>query len=188
MNRPEQMRRQARRLSRYGFQPTMMFTANDQLPETPAVFIFRWAWRYRSELGPMFIATVTMAAAAVLHAVHHDGWLTFISAATASATTHLVGHSSTAVTAAVYRHQLRPVITKGTETLNTVLNQHNQAKSARCTGSHRPSQDREGVTGLPPKPLLTWLNFCVRLADQPGAIFRSMKSPGTGQEQRSARR
>lgn len=41
----------------------------------------------------------------------------------------LVGHSSTAVTEAVYRHQLKPVITKGAETMNTVLNQH-QAKSA----------------------------------------------------------
>jgi hypothetical protein len=30
----------------------------------------------------------------------------------------------------VYRHQLKPVITKGTETMNTIFNQHNQAKSA----------------------------------------------------------
>src|SRR5260370_5112218 len=83
VNRPGRMRRQARRLNRYGFQPTMMFTASDRLPETPAVLIFRWAWRYRSELGPLFIAAAAMAAAAVLHAVHHGGWLAFILAATA---------------------------------------------------------------------------------------------------------
>jgi integrase len=42
----------------------------------------------------------------------------------------LVGHAGTAVTEEVYRHQLKPVITKGAETMNTIFNQHNQAKSA----------------------------------------------------------
>jgi integrase len=42
----------------------------------------------------------------------------------------LVGHSSTAVTDEVYRHQLKPVITKGAETMNTIFNSRNQAKSA----------------------------------------------------------
>jgi integrase len=42
----------------------------------------------------------------------------------------LCGHASTAVTEEVYRHQLKPVITKGAETMNTIFNQHNQAKSA----------------------------------------------------------
>ena len=42
----------------------------------------------------------------------------------------LVGHASTAVTEEVYRHQLRPVITKGAETMNTIFNQHPQAKPA----------------------------------------------------------
>jgi integrase len=42
----------------------------------------------------------------------------------------LVGHASTAVTEEVYRHQLKPVITKGAETMNTIFNQHNQVKSA----------------------------------------------------------
>ena len=41
----------------------------------------------------------------------------------------LVGHASTAVTEEVYRHQLKPVITRGAETMNTIFN-HNQAKSA----------------------------------------------------------
>lgn len=42
----------------------------------------------------------------------------------------LVGHASTAVTEEVYRHQLKPVITRGAETMNTIFNQHRQAKSA----------------------------------------------------------
>jgi integrase len=41
----------------------------------------------------------------------------------------LVGHASTAVIEEVYRHQLKPVITKGAETMNIIFNQ-NQAKSA----------------------------------------------------------
>jgi len=42
----------------------------------------------------------------------------------------LVGHASTAVTEEVYRHQLKPVITKGAETMNTIFNRDRQAKSA----------------------------------------------------------
>jgi hypothetical protein len=36
--------------------------------------------------------------------------------------------AGTAVTGEVYRHQLKPVITKGAETMNTIFNQHNRAK------------------------------------------------------------
>jgi integrase len=42
----------------------------------------------------------------------------------------LCGHASTAVTEEVYRHQFKPEITKSAETMNTIFNQHNQAKSA----------------------------------------------------------
>jgi integrase len=41
----------------------------------------------------------------------------------------LVGHASTAVTEEVYRHQLKPVITRGAETMNTMFKQ-NAADSA----------------------------------------------------------
>src|SRR3569833_1520093 len=40
----------------------------------------------------------------------------------------LVGHAGTAVTEKVYRHQLRPVITKGAETMHTIFEK--QAQSA----------------------------------------------------------
>jgi integrase len=36
----------------------------------------------------------------------------------------LVGHVSTAVTEEVYRHQLKPVITRGAETMNTIFTQN----------------------------------------------------------------
>jgi integrase len=42
----------------------------------------------------------------------------------------LVGHASTAVTEEVYRHQLKPVITKGAATMNNLFNQQKRAKSA----------------------------------------------------------
>jgi hypothetical protein len=42
----------------------------------------------------------------------------------------LAGHASTSVTEMVYRHQLKPVITKGAETMNTIFNQHAEPKSA----------------------------------------------------------
>jgi integrase len=42
----------------------------------------------------------------------------------------LVGHAGTAVTEKVYRHQLRPVITRGAETMNTIFDSKKQAQSA----------------------------------------------------------
>jgi integrase len=42
----------------------------------------------------------------------------------------LVGHASTSVTETVYRHQLKPVITKGAETMNTIFTRHTEPKSA----------------------------------------------------------
>ena len=42
----------------------------------------------------------------------------------------LAGHASTSVTETVYRHQLKPVITKGAETMNIIFNKHADKKSA----------------------------------------------------------
>ena len=42
----------------------------------------------------------------------------------------LAGHASTSVTQTVYRHQLKPVITKGAETMNTIFTDHAEEKSA----------------------------------------------------------
>ena len=42
----------------------------------------------------------------------------------------LVGHKNSTVTARVYRHQLRPVITQGAEAMDTIFSQPKDAKSA----------------------------------------------------------
>jgi integrase len=42
----------------------------------------------------------------------------------------LVGHKNTTVTSRVYRHQIRPVIAHGAQTMDAIFNQHKNAKSA----------------------------------------------------------
>ncbi|HEY5357777.1 MAG TPA: tyrosine-type recombinase/integrase [Streptosporangiaceae bacterium] len=42
----------------------------------------------------------------------------------------LVGHKGTSVTERVYRHQLKPVITKGAATMNAIFTPKKEAKSA----------------------------------------------------------
>jgi integrase len=44
----------------------------------------------------------------------------------------LVGHKGTSVTERVYRHQLKPVITKGAETMNTVFSKQNAASAQQA--------------------------------------------------------
>lgn len=69
-----QLRRQARRLRRDGFQPMMVFNQGDRLPETAAVAIGRALWRYRSELAPIAFAVLTVAVAMWLHRSHLRAW------------------------------------------------------------------------------------------------------------------
>jgi len=75
MTRGYQMRRNARRMRRYGFQPMMFMSPDDRLPETAAVVLARGAWRYRSELAPLSAAVAAWLAAWVLHAVRPHWWL-----------------------------------------------------------------------------------------------------------------
>jgi integrase len=44
----------------------------------------------------------------------------------------LVGHKGTLVTERVYRHQLKPVITKGAETMNTVFSKQKAASAQQA--------------------------------------------------------
>ena len=72
-----QLRRQARRLRRDGFQPMMVFSQGDRLPETASVAIGRALWRYRSELAPIVVAVLIVTMAVMLRATdrggdHHD--------------------------------------------------------------------------------------------------------------------
>jgi hypothetical protein len=69
------MRRQARRMRRYGFQPMIVVNSGDGLPEIAAVVLARWAWRYRSELAPLTTAAIMALAAWGLHTARPDWWL-----------------------------------------------------------------------------------------------------------------
>jgi S-DNA-T family DNA segregation ATPase FtsK/SpoIIIE len=71
------MRRQARRIRRGGMQPMMLLTGNDQLPESAVVLAFRWAWRYRSELAPLYAVGAVLGFACWLHAGHRQ-WVTLV--------------------------------------------------------------------------------------------------------------
>ena len=52
MNSPHRIRRQARRMRRYGMQPMVVINSGDALPDLIIVTLGRWLWRYRSELAP----------------------------------------------------------------------------------------------------------------------------------------
>ncbi len=68
------MRRHARRMRRYGLQPMTIINLGDPLPEPAAVYMFRWAWRYRSELAPLVFCLTAALAAALLHRAHPHWW------------------------------------------------------------------------------------------------------------------
>ncbi len=74
MTRAYQMRRTARRVRRYGFQPTMFMSPNDRLPETAAAMFAHWAWRYRSECAPIMAAITLWLVAWPLHVIHPHWW------------------------------------------------------------------------------------------------------------------
>jgi hypothetical protein len=71
------MRRQSRRMRRYGFQPMMVINSGDQLPELAVVLAVRAVWRYRSELAP-FTLTAAMALAALIFHVARPHWWPYV--------------------------------------------------------------------------------------------------------------
>jgi S-DNA-T family DNA segregation ATPase FtsK/SpoIIIE len=72
-------------MRRYGLQPMMVIGTDDQLPEIAVVLIFRWAWRYRSELAPFYIAVMAMLGGLALHATHRDLWSPILAGAMVAA-------------------------------------------------------------------------------------------------------
>jgi hypothetical protein len=79
------MRRQARQIRRTGMQPMMIFNSGDQLPETAWLVIFHLAWRYRSELAPVYLAAVILGVSWWLHAAHPHSWTLVLGAAVVAA-------------------------------------------------------------------------------------------------------
>ncbi|KAB2351145.1 cell division protein FtsK [Actinomadura rudentiformis] len=74
MARARQMRRQARTIRRYGYQPMIVMNGDGQLPDVIATLIGRGLWRYRSELAPIYLATTLASAGTVLHFTHPQWW------------------------------------------------------------------------------------------------------------------
>jgi hypothetical protein len=103
-----QLRRQARRFRRDGFQPMMVFSQGDQLPETAAVAIGRAMWRYRSELAPIAVAVLIVTAAVMLHRAHPRSW-SWWALATVTTTTILV------VPVPAWLQRLWPVVDRAAE-------------------------------------------------------------------------
>ena len=75
MSTYRRMRRQARLARRSGLQPMMVINTGDGFPETMAVVLARWAWRYRSELAPVGVAAGLVAAAWWWHHTRPHWWL-----------------------------------------------------------------------------------------------------------------
>jgi hypothetical protein len=68
------MRRQARHARRHGMQPMMVINSGDQAPDSAALIVIRAAWRYRSELTPLYLAAVLLVSGWWLHATHPRWW------------------------------------------------------------------------------------------------------------------
>jgi S-DNA-T family DNA segregation ATPase FtsK/SpoIIIE len=78
------MRQHARKLRRYGLQPTVIINPRDPLPDVAIVTLGRWFWRYRSELAPLTLAVASALAAWSLHAAHPQWWPAFTLTAAAA--------------------------------------------------------------------------------------------------------
>jgi hypothetical protein len=77
MTHPQRLRRQARKMRRYGLQPTVIINPRDSLPDLAIVTLGRLLWRYRSELAPLALATGAALVAWILHTHHPRLWPAF---------------------------------------------------------------------------------------------------------------
>jgi hypothetical protein len=69
-----QMRRHTRCARRAGMQPIMVINPDSQFPTPAGVILARWAWRYRSELAPVFTAGAVVGAAVWAHHARPHWW------------------------------------------------------------------------------------------------------------------
>jgi S-DNA-T family DNA segregation ATPase FtsK/SpoIIIE len=63
----------------------MVINSGDQLPETVGVLLLRWAWRYRSELAPLYFTVLVLGASLWLHAARPHWWAYILSIAAVTA-------------------------------------------------------------------------------------------------------
>jgi S-DNA-T family DNA segregation ATPase FtsK/SpoIIIE len=85
MNSYRQMRRQTRRARRAGIQPIVLIDSDGQFPLPVAVIFAQWAWRYRSELAPVFTAGAMLGAGWWSHLAHPFWGLYFLVGSVAAA-------------------------------------------------------------------------------------------------------
>ena len=85
MSSYRKMRRQARQVRRTGMQPMMVINSGDHPPETAAAVLLRFAWRYRSELAPAYLAALMLTVGWWLHASHPRWWQYALSVAVVAA-------------------------------------------------------------------------------------------------------
>ncbi|WP_433464391.1 FtsK/SpoIIIE domain-containing protein [Spirillospora sp. CA-128828] len=83
--RNQQMKRHARRMRRNGLQPMVVIDSNGPVPDLAAVIIARGLRRYRSEIGPIALALVLVAASLTLHLSHPGWWIGILVTAMVSA-------------------------------------------------------------------------------------------------------
>ncbi|MBO3750310.1 cell division protein FtsK [Streptosporangiaceae bacterium NEAU-GS5] len=81
-----QIRRNARRMRRWGVEPMMMIDDDTAFAPIAFVGISRWLWRYRSELAPFAVMLLTETTAVALHIIHPEwaAWLVIIATTTAA--------------------------------------------------------------------------------------------------------
>src|SRR3954454_19639666 len=71
------IRRDARRMRRYGVEPMMMIDQNTPFAPLAVVVLGSWVWRYRSELAPLVAALAVECTAVALHIIHRE-WRTAV--------------------------------------------------------------------------------------------------------------
>ena len=63
----------------------MVISSGDQLPETVGVLLLRSAWRYRSELAPLYLTVLVLGASLWLHVARPHWWAYILSIAAVTA-------------------------------------------------------------------------------------------------------
>jgi hypothetical protein len=79
------MRRHARHIRRSGLQPIMLVNSGDEPPQTIGAMLLHWAWRYRSELTPAYLAAALLGASWWLHTARPQWWVFILTGAVVAA-------------------------------------------------------------------------------------------------------
>jgi hypothetical protein len=104
------MRRQARRIRRGGMQPMMFISGDGQFPDSAAVLVLRWAWRYRSELAPLAAIACILGLTWRLHTACPHWWGLILGLAILAAWTMVVSGAKIGLPALIERLYLATTV------------------------------------------------------------------------------